>query len=282
MSTDRTWLITGASRGLGRSLVEAVLDHGDRVVATARSASALDDLAGKYGEDRLLRRDLDVTDRSAVFGVTEEVARTAGRIDVLVANAGYGLAGGVEEVSESEARDQVEVNLFGALWSIQAVLPTMRAQGAGHILPISSVGGVGAFPNTGLYHATKWGLEGLSESLAQEVAGFGVHVTIIEPGPFRTDWNGSSMRRATPMSAYDDALAQRRAAMDGSQAFTQPGDPYRAGEAMIRVVESDDPPLRLLLGKAAADMAPTLWQGRIDVAERWRATAEGADFPDGR
>src|ERR1700754_187090 len=164
MSTERTWLVTGASRGLGRSLVEAVLDHGDRVVATARSASALDDLARKYGDDRLLRRDLDVTDRDAVFRVIEEVAATAGRIDVLGANAGYGLAGGVEEVSEAEARDQVEVNLFGALWSIQAVLPTMRAQRSGHILPISSIGGVGAFPNTGLYHATKWGLEGMSES----------------------------------------------------------------------------------------------------------------------
>lgn len=281
MSNDRTWLITGASRGLGRSLVEAVLDHGERVVATARDASSLDDLVAKYGDDRLLRRDLDVTDRSAVFAVTEEIARTAGRIDVLVANAGYGLAGGVEEVSEAEARDQVEVNLFGALWSIQAVLPTMRAQGSGHVIPISSVGGVGAFPNTGLYHATKWGLEGLSESLAQEVAGHGIRVTIVEPGPFRTDWNGTSMVRATPMSAYDEVLGPRREAMDGRGAFTQPGDPYRAGQAMISVVESDDPPLRLLLGAMAADLGPQLWRGRIELAEKWRQTSVDADFPEG-
>ena len=279
--SNRTWLVTGASRGLGRSLVEAVLDAGDSVVATARDASSLDDLATKYGEDRLLRRDLDVTDRDAVFRVTEEVARTTGRIDVLVANAGYGLGGGVEEVTEAEARDQIEVNLFGALWSIQAVLPTMRAQGSGHIVPISSVGGVGAFPNTGLYHATKWGLEGLSESLAQEVGPLGIKVTIVEPGPFRTDWNGTSMKRATPMSAYDDVLADRRSAMDGSKAFTQPGDPYRAGQAMVAVVDSSEPPLRLLLGQMAADLAPTLWQRRIDEAQAWRQTSVGADFPEG-
>lgn len=279
--SDRTWMITGASRGLGRSFVEAVLDHGDRVVATARDASSLDDLAQKYGEDRLLRRDLDVTDRAAVFAVTDEVARTAGRIDVHVANAGYGLAGGVEEVTEAEARDQIEVNLFGALWSMQAVLPTMRAQGRGHLLPISSMGGVGAFPNTGLYHATKWGLEGLSESLAQEVAGFGIKVTIIEPGPFRTDWNGGSMVRTTPMGEYDDVLAPRREAMDGSKAFTQPGDPYRAGVTLVRVVDSDDPPLRLLLGNPAADLAPTLWRQRLDEAAAWESVSRAADFPSG-
>ncbi len=278
--SNRTWLVTGASRGLGRALVDAVLDSGDTVVATARDASSLDDLATKYGEDRLLLRNLDVTDRDRTFRVVEEVARTAGRIDVLVANAGYGLAGGVEEVTEAEARDQVEVNLFGALWSIQAVLPTMRAQGSGHILPISSVGGVGAFPNTGLYHATKWGLEGLSESLAQEVGPLGIKVTIIEPGPFRTDWNGVSMVRATPMSAYDDVLAPRRAGMDGSQAFTQPGDPYRAGQAMIAVVDAAAPPLRLLLGKAAADLAPQVYRKRLDDWSAWRETSLGADFPE--
>lgn len=276
--SDRTWLVTGASRGLGRALVEEVLAAGDRVVATARDATTLDDLADQHG-DRLLTRDLDVTDRAAVLAVTNQVAAETGRIDVLVANAGYGLAGGVEEVDEEEARAQVEVNLFGALWSLQAVLPTMRAQRAGHLLPISSIGGVGAFPNTGLYHATKWGLEGLSESLAQEVAPYGIRVTIVEPGPFRTDWNGGSMVRATPMRAYDEVLGPRRAAMDGSQAFTQPGDPHRAGRAMIRAVDSDDPPRRLLLGEMAADLAPHLWQQRIDEARAWRDVAVGADFP---
>ena len=278
--SERVWMITGASRGLGRALAEVVLEAGDTVVATARKASSLDDLRGDHG-DRLLTRDLDVTDRQAVFRVTEEVASTTGRIDVLVANAGYGLAGGIEEVTEAEARDQVEVNLFGALWSMQAVLPTMRRQGSGHLLPISSMGGVGAFPATGLYHATKWGLEGMSESLAQEVAGFGIRVTIVEPGPFRTDWNGGSMVRATPMREYDDALRDRRNAMDGSHAFTQPGDPRRAGEAMRAVVASAEPPLRLLLGKAAADMAPRVYQQRLDEWSAWRQTSLDADFPDG-
>jgi NAD(P)-dependent dehydrogenase (short-subunit alcohol dehydrogenase family) len=278
--SERTWLITGASRGLGRALAETVLASGDRVIATARDAGTLDDLVATY-PDTLLARDLDVTDRDAVHAVVNAVAGETGRIDVLVANAGYGLAGGVEEVSEAEARAQVEVNLFGALWSMQAVLPTMRAQQRGHILPISSIGGVGAFPNTGLYHATKWGLEGMAESLAQEVEPFGIKVTIVEPGPFRTDWNGGSMVRATPMHAYDDVLGPRRAAMDGSQAFTQPGDPRRAGEAMIRVVDADDPPRRLLLGAMAADLAPKLWQQRIDEAGAWRDLAVGADFPDG-
>lgn len=171
--------------------------------------------------------------------------------------------------------------MFGALWSMQAVLPTMRAQGSGHILPISSMGGVGAFPNTGLYHATKWGLEALAESMAQEVAGFGVKVTIIEPGPFRTDWNGGSMVRADPMGVYEDALADRRSAMDGSQAFTQPGDPYRAGQAMVAVVDAAEPPLRLLLGRAAADLAPSVWRGRIDEAAAWHDLSVSADFGEG-
>ena len=278
--TERTWLVTGASRGLGRALVEVVLDAGDTVVATARDASSLDDLATKYG-DRLVARDLDVTDHDAVHAVVADARATTGRIDVLVNNAGYGLGGAVEEVSESEARRQVEVNLFGALWCTQAVLPVMRAQGSGHILQISSVGGVGAFPNTGLYHATKWGLEGLSESLSQEVAPFGVRVTIVEPGPFRTDWNGGSMVRATPMPEYDDVLAQRRKGMDGSAAFTQPGDPRRAGEAMMKVVDSPEPPLRLLLGTMAADLAPRVYQQRLDEWAAWRDTAVGADFPEG-
>jgi NAD(P)-dependent dehydrogenase (short-subunit alcohol dehydrogenase family) len=187
---ERTWLVTGASRGLGRALVEAVLAHGDRVVATARDAGALDDLAAEHG-DRVLTRDLDVTDRAAVFAVVNQVAAETGRIDVLVANAGYGLAGGVEEVTEEQARRQVEVNLFGALWTLQAVLPTMRAQQRGHLLPISSIGGVGAFPNTGLYHATKWGLEGLSES-----------------GPRRSSPSASGRRSSSPARSAPTGTAR--------------------------------------------------------------------------
>ncbi|MCW2777845.1 MAG: short-chain dehydrogenase/reductase, partial [Frankiales bacterium] len=183
--------------------------------------------------------------------------------------------------SEQEVRDQFEVNVFGALWCTQAVLPTMRAQGSGHLFQISSVGGVAAFLNTGIYHASKWALEGFSESLAQEVEGFGIGVTIVEPGPFRTDWNGDSMVRATPMPAYDEVLAARREAMSGTLARTQKGDPRRAGEALLKVLESANPPRRLLLGAMAADIAPAAYRTRLEEWAAWDDVARGADFPEG-
>lgn len=176
------------------------------MVVTARKPEQLDDLVAAE-PDRALALALDVTDRRRVHEAVEKASDFRGRLDVLVNNAGYGLAGGVEEVSEQQVRDQFEVNGFGALWCTQAVLPVMRRQGAGHIFQISSIGGVAAFPNTGIYHASKWALEGLSESLAEEVAPFGINVTSVEPGPFRTDWNGDSMtgprrcRRTTRSSA---------------------------------------------------------------------------------
>ncbi len=279
MSTPRTWLVTGASRGLGRAFCEVALEAGDAVVATARRPEQLDDLVAAHPE-RALAVALDVTDRAAVDRVVHEAAGFTGRIDVLVNNAGYGLAGGVEEASEQEVRDQFEVNVFGALWCTQAVLPVMRAQGSGHLFQVSSVGGVAAFPNTGIYHASKWALEGFSESLAQEVAGFGIGVTIVEPGPFRTDWNGDSMVRATPMPEYDDVLGARREAMSGAHARTQKGDPRRAGEALLRVLASDRPPLRLLLGAMAADIAPARYAERLAEWSTWDEAARGADFPD--
>ncbi len=276
--TPRTWLITGASRGLGRAFAEVALEAGDAVVATVRKPDALDDLVTAH-PDRALALALDVTDRAAVFAAVEQARSFTGRIDVLVNNAGYGLAGGVEEASEQEVRDQFEVNVFGALWATQAVLPVMREQGAGHLFQISSIGGVAGFLNTGIYHASKWALEGFSESLAQEVEPFGIGVTIVEPGPFRTDWNGSSMTRATPMAAYDDILGARREAMSGAQAGTQPGDPRRAGEALLRVLEADAPPRRLLLGSMAADIGPATYADRLREWEQWDAVARGADFP---
>lgn len=203
-----------------------------------------------------------------------------GRIDVLVNNAGYGLAGGVEEASEAEIRDQFEVNVFGALWCTQAVLPVMREQGSGHLLQISSIGGVAGFLNTGIYHASKWALEGFSESLAQEVAPFGIAVTIVEPGPFRTDWNGDSMTRATPLPAYDEILGGRREAMSGAQARTQAGDPHKAGQALLAVLDSPKPPRRLLLGKLAADIGPATYAQRLAEWAEWDAVARGADFDE--
>lgn len=273
----RTWLITGASRGLGRAFAETALDAGDAVVATARRPEQLADLVDAY-PDRALALALDVTDRSQVTTVVKEAAAFQGSVDVLVNNAGYGLAGGVEEASEQEVRDQFEVNVFGALWCTQAVLPVMREQRRGHLFQISSIGGVAAFLNTGIYHASKWALEGFSESLAQEVAPFGIHVTIVEPGPFRTDWNGDSMTRATPIPAYDEILGSRREAMSGALARTQAGDPRKAGEALLAVLASETPPRRLLLGVLAADVAPATYRQRLSEWAQWDTVARSADF----
>ena len=277
LPSPRTWLITGASRGLGRAFAQVALDAGDRVVATARKPQQLDDLVAAH-DGKVLALALDVTDRARVQQVVAEATAFTGRLDVLVNNAGYGLAGGVEEASEQEVRNQFEVNVFGALWCTQAVLPVMRRQSAGHLFQISSIGGVAAFLNTGIYHASKWALEGFSESLAQEVAPFGIGVTIVEPGPFRTDWNGDSMTRATPMPEYDEILDARRSAMDGSQARTQPGDPRKAAEALLTVLDSPTPPRRLLLGKMAADVGPAAYQARLQEWAEWDAVARGADF----
>ena len=207
--THKTWFITGTSRGFGREWTIAALERGDRVAATARDTSTLDDLAEKYG-DALLPLALDVTDRAADFATVQQAHEHFGRLDVVVNNAGYGQFGFVEELSEAEFRDQLETNVFGAMWVTQAALPLLREQGSGHILQVSSIGGITAFAGIGAYHASKWALEGFSQALAQEVAGFGIHVTIIEPGGYATDWAGDSAKRTEPIAAYDDFRAQVR------------------------------------------------------------------------
>ncbi|MEV5437251.1 oxidoreductase [Streptomyces sp. NPDC052682] len=274
---SRTWLVTGASRGLGRAITEVALEAGDSVVATARRPQTLDDLAARYG-DRVLPLALDVTDRAAVLATVAEAAERAGRIDILLNNAGYGLAGAVEEVDERQVRDQFDVNFFGALWVTQAVLPVMRRQGGGHILQMSSIAGVTTYPNLGLYCAGKWALEAMSETLAQEVAGFGVRVTIVEPGEFRTEWSAGSLVRATPMPEYDDVLAKRRHGLSGAYAHLQPGDPRKAGEALLKLLDADEPPLRVLLGNGAADLAPRVLRDRLAGWQEWDALARTTDF----
>src|SRR4051812_17931620 len=211
---EKTWFITGTSRGFGREWAAAALERGDRVAGTARDPSTLDDLAAAHG-DALLALPLDVTDRDAVFAAVKQAHEHFGSLDIVVNNAGYGQFGMVEELSEQEARDQIETNLFGALWITQAALPLLREQGSGHFLQVSSIGGISAFPGVGMYHASKWALEGFTQALAQEVGGFGIHVTLIEPGGFSTDWGGSSSRSAQPLEAYGpmhEAMAKRRAA----------------------------------------------------------------------
>jgi NAD(P)-dependent dehydrogenase (short-subunit alcohol dehydrogenase family) len=263
---SKNWFITGTSRGFGRAFARAAASRGDNVVATARDAAALDDLVAEFGP-RVTALSLDVTDRSAVIDAVEAARRAYGRIDVVVNNAGYGLFGAVEELTEADVRAQLETNLFGALWVTQGVLPVLREQGNGHIVQISSIGGVAAFPNLGGYHASKWALEGLSESLAQEVARFGVHVTLVEPGGYATDWSGSSATHAAPLGAYDpmrEEMKARRSAAD-------PGDPDSAAKALLRIVDAEQPPLRVLFGGSALGAATAMHERRI---AQWRDWSE--------
>ncbi|GAA0247578.1 SDR family NAD(P)-dependent oxidoreductase [Cryptosporangium japonicum] len=267
----KTWFITGASRGFGRVWAEAALERGDRVAAAARDVSRLDGLVDAHG-DRVLPLSLDVTDRSAVFAAVQRSVETFGRVDVVVNNAGYGLFGMIEETTEDQARRQLETNVFGALWVTQAVLPVLRAQRAGHILQVSSIGGIGAFPTLGLYNASKWALEGLSEALAAELAPLGPKVTILEPGPFDTDWAGDSAEHTEPLDAYEPVRAARRA---GASART-PADPAVTANVILQLVDTDHPPLRLFLGPYPYPIAEKLYAERLATWNEWRRLAEQA------
>jgi NAD(P)-dependent dehydrogenase (short-subunit alcohol dehydrogenase family) len=262
----RTWFITGSSRGFGREWAIAALERGDSVAATARDTGSLDDLVERFG-DRILPLKLDVTDRAAVFDAVETAHRRFGRLDVVVNNAGYGQFGLIEEISEAEARAQFETNVFGALWVTQAALPILREQGSGHILQVSSIGGISAFPNIGIYNASKWALEAFSQSLAQEVAGFGVKVTLIEPGGYSTDWGGSSAKHAAPLAAYDEfreQAAEARKARIGT-----PGDPMATREAVLKVVDAEHPPLRIFFGDGPLRTATADYESRLAEWREW-------------
>jgi len=265
---SKVWFITGTSKGFGRVWTEAALERGDRVAATARDVKSLDSLVARYG-DRVAPLTLDVTDKAAVAAKVSEAHGRFGRIDIAVNNAGYGLFGAVEEVSEAEARAQIETNLFGALWVTQAVLPLMRAQRSGHILQVSSIGGVNAFPTVGLYHASKWALEGFSQSLAAEVAPLGIKVTLIEPAGYATDWGGPSASRATPMPAYDGA----RSAVAAWRSNNVPGDPLATGPAILKVVDAKEPPLRVFFGTAGLPLTRAEYAKRLETWEQWNDVA---------
>ena len=245
---SKVWFITGTSKGFGRIWAEAALERGDRVVATARNADTLTPLVEAYG-DNVLALSLDVQDKAAIDAAVEQAHARFGRLDVVVNNAGYGLFGTIEEVTEQQARDQVETNLFGALWVTKAVLPILREQRSGHIIQVSTIGGVNAFPGIGLYHASKWGLEGFSQALAAEVAGFGIKVTIVEPGGYSTDWAGPSSIQAERLPAYEELWDQATKARAARQ--TAPGDPDATGPAILELVDADEPPLRVFFGSAA-------------------------------
>ena len=278
--TGKVWFITGSSTGFGRLLAEEVLRTGGSVAATARKIQQIEDLERKY-PGHALALTLDVTKQEDVEKALADTLKRFGRVDVLVNNAGYGVAGAIEEVSEAELMPMYETNVFGLLRVTRAFLPQFRKQRTGHILNLSSIGGLTAGPGWGLYQGTKFAVEGLSEALAQEVAPLGIHVTIIEPGPFRTDFLGrSGVEAAKKVEDYDGTAGNARRYM-AEQDGKQPGDPLKAVQAMIQVAESPNPPLRLLLGAGALKRVRAKidsWQKELAA---WEPVTVGADFPKG-
>jgi NAD(P)-dependent dehydrogenase (short-subunit alcohol dehydrogenase family) len=268
---SKVWFVTGSSKGFGREFVLAALERGDKVAATARNISTLDDLVERYG-DAVLPLQLDVNDRDQVFAAVKSAHEKFGQLDVVINNAGYGLFGTVEEITEQQLRDQLETNLFGVLSVTQAALPIMREQGSGHIIQISTIGGVAAFPPLGGYHASKWALEGLTESLSQEVAGFGIKVTLVEPGGFDTDWGSASAVIADAQPQYaglHDAMASRAGA-------PQP-KPVGFGSAILKVVDADKAPLRVFFGEQPTQIAPHIYQQRLAEWNVWAPVSREAE-----
>jgi NAD(P)-dependent dehydrogenase (short-subunit alcohol dehydrogenase family) len=279
MTDNRVWFITGCSTGFGRELAKMVLDRGYRAVVTARDPAKVEDIAVGH-EDRALVLELDVTDPVEVNVAVKSAEQHFGGIDVLVNNAGVGYFGAVEESDEEEVRRMFEINFFGLSSMTRAVLPGMRKRRTGHIVNISSIGGLRSFPSLAYYHATKYAVEGFSESLALEVAPLGIKVTIVEPSGFRTDWAGRSAAEARNRIADYAPTAGRNLENIRGNSGRQAGDPVRAAAAIIAAVESPDPPLRLLLGKAALNGA----RGKLDSLKKdfdaWEKTTVEADFPD--
>jgi NAD(P)-dependent dehydrogenase (short-subunit alcohol dehydrogenase family) len=265
--TTKVWFITGTSKGFGRDWALAALERGDQVVATARDVSTLDDLKERFG-DAVLPLTLDVTERSHTFEAIEAAEKHFGGLDVVINNAGYGHFGFAEEVTEQEWRDQIETNLFGAIWVTQAALPVLRRRGGGRILQVSSIGGISAFAGLSAYHASKWALEGFSQSLAQEVAGFNIKVTLIEPGGFATDWAGPSAKRSAPLEEYDDL--RRQVAQWRAERWQAPGDPAATGAVVLQLVDAENPPLRIFFGESPLGLAESDYAQRLATWREWQ------------
>jgi NAD(P)-dependent dehydrogenase (short-subunit alcohol dehydrogenase family) len=268
---SKVWFVTGSSRGLGRNFVEAALSRGDKVAATARSTGSFDELVVTYG-DAILPLELDVTDKAAAFEAVRLAKEKFGRLDVIVNNAGYAQIGAIEELTEQELRDQFETNVFGAVWVIQAALPYLREQGSGHIIQLSSIAGLIAMPLGGAYQASKWALEAVNETLAKEVADFGIKVTVIEPAGFatRSGKNPNPLdngHMAETKSAYD-ALRQRLGGMMSNQPA---GDPSAAAQTLLKIVDSDNPPLRVLFGQGFHEMLEQVYADRLKT---WSETQD--------
>jgi NAD(P)-dependent dehydrogenase (short-subunit alcohol dehydrogenase family) len=273
-NVSKVWFVTGASRGLGREFARAALGRGDQVAAAARRLESLDDLTATYGSAILPLR-VDVTDRKQVEAAVAATTERFGHLDVVVNNAGYGLFGAFEEISEQQLRDQLETNLFGVFHVTRAVLPVLRQQQSGHIIQISTISGIAAFPLLSAYNASKWALEGMTESLAQEVAGFGIKVTLVEPGGFATDWGGSSAVWADPHPAYEDF---RQAILGGlSDTVANFSDPKGVGPAMLKIADAEEPPLRVFFGEEPTVFVKDLYAQRLSTWKQWEQVALLAD-----
>jgi NAD(P)-dependent dehydrogenase (short-subunit alcohol dehydrogenase family) len=276
INSERVWLVTGASRGFGRALSEAVLARGERLVATARGEDFVESFGVEHPE--ALAVTLDVTDPAQARAAVEQALERFGRLDVVVNNAGYGHFGAVEELTDDELRQQLEVNLFGVVNVTRAALPAFRRQRSGHLVQMSSLNGIEGLVGGAYYCASKFALEGLSESLADEVAHLGIKVTIVEPGPHRTNFaSPESARVADPIQDYAESVGQARemfAELDGAQ----PGDPDRAARAILEAVDADDPPLRLPLGRMALDNIRAKLDGQLAELERWELLSASTDL----
>jgi NAD(P)-dependent dehydrogenase (short-subunit alcohol dehydrogenase family) len=275
----KSWLITGASKGLGRAIAVAAMERGDRVAGLARDIAPLQDLRGTYGEAILPIR-ADVTRVADIDAAVRTILAAWTDIDILVNNAGIGSIGSVEETAEDEARGVFEANFFAPWHMVQALLPKMREQGSGHIVQISSVAGLASFPLIGFYNASKWALEGLSGALAEEVAPFGVKVTLVEPGAMRTDWPTNAMNHAAnPLPVYDTARLERVNAMADEYSGQQSVDPERTALAVLRLVDLDRPPLRVIGGGGGLDLVMSQYEERMAEWSAWEVLSRSVDFP---
>jgi NAD(P)-dependent dehydrogenase (short-subunit alcohol dehydrogenase family) len=275
---EKVWFITGSSRGLGRSLTEAVLAGGAKVAATARNPRHLDDLKQKYGS-QILPLQLDVTDNDQIKKAVDQAVRTFGRIDVLVNNAGFGITGATEGFTEEQVKSQLNTNLYAPIAVTRAVLPVMRKQRSGYILQISSIGGRVGNAGLSIYQAAKFGLGGFTEALAKEVAPLGIHVVSVEPGGFRTDWAGDSMTYAPEVEGYEQTVGFVIKFLKGSN-FQPMGDPAKAAKVMIDLVENPEPPIHLVLGSEAAGILEKANAARTAEFEKWLPVTRSTDHDD--
>jgi len=274
----KIWFITGSSRGLGRSLTEAVLLKGDKVAATARNPENLDDLVERYS-GQIYPIKLDVTNHSEIRDAVKNAVEHFGQIDVLVNNAGFGIIGAAEAFTDEQVYSQLETNLYAPIEVTRAVLPYMRKQRSGHILQISSVGGRVGNAGLTMYQAAKFGLGGFSEALAKEVAPLGIHVTCVEPGGFRTDWAGASMTYAAEIEGYEETV-QQRSEFFKSGKFVPMGDPDKAAKVMVDLVDNAEPPVHLVLGSEAISILKDANNKRDDEMEKWLPVSLSTDHND--